>query len=223
MERLLASFKISVPEGVYIKDPETSDLGKKIIERGINLIHELGFDAFTFKKLGAIIESNESSIYRYFENKHKFLLYLTSWYWGWIEYQLVMETHAVSDPMEKLLKAVNVITREVKNDTSYTSFSLVALQQIMIEESSKAFLNRAIDQENELGLFLSYKRVHERVQELIEAVNPSYAYPASLASALLTGFLKQFYFNSHLPTLTSCSENICPADFYVDLINKTLV
>jgi AcrR family transcriptional regulator len=223
MERLLASFKISVPEGVYIKDPETSDLGKKIIERGINLIHELGFDAFTFKKLGAIIESNESSIYRYFENKHKFLLYLTSWYWGWIEYQLVMETHAVSDPMEKLLKAVNVITREVKNDTSYTSFSLVALQQIMIEESSKAFLNRAIDQENELGLFLSYKRVHERVQELIEAVNPSYAYPASLASALLTGFLKQFYFNSHLPSLTSCSENICPADFYVDLINKTLV
>ena len=223
MGRLLASFKISVPEGVYIKDPETSDLGKKIIERGINLIHELGFDAFTFKKLGAIIESNESSIYRYFENKHKFLLYLTSWYWGWIEYQLVMETHAVSDPMEKLLKAVNVITREVKNDTSYTSFSLVALQQIMIEESSKAFLNRAIDQENELGLFLSYKRVHERVQELIEAVNPSYAYPASLASALLTGFLKQFYFNSHLPSLTSCSENICPADFYVDLINKTLV
>ena len=89
MDQLLSSFKIAIPEGAFIKDPETSVLGKKIITQGMDLIYDMGFDGFTFKKLGIHIGSNESSIYRYFENKHKFLLYLSSWYWSWIEYKLV--------------------------------------------------------------------------------------------------------------------------------------
>ena len=222
MDQLLSSFRVSVPQGVFIKDPETSDLGKKIIEKGILLIHELGFDAFTFKKLGGAIGSNESSIYRYFENKHKLLLYLTSWYWAWIEYQLVMETHAINNALDKVLKAVQVVTREVENDTNYTHFNIVLLHKIMIEESSKSFLNRAVDEENELGLFISYKRVHERIKNLIQAANPSYEFPASLASSLLTGTLKQFYFKNHFPSLTSCSDQVCPGDFYIHLIHKTL-
>ena len=66
MKNLLSVVKISVPDQVYLKDPETSDLGKRIIENSILLIDELGFDSFTFKKLGIRIASNESSIYRYF-------------------------------------------------------------------------------------------------------------------------------------------------------------
>ena len=92
MHNLLSNIKISVPENIYIKDPESSELGKRIVKHSILLINDIGFDAFTFKKLGKLIGSNESSIYRYFENKHKLLLYLSSWYWAWIEYQLVMET-----------------------------------------------------------------------------------------------------------------------------------
>ena len=86
MTNLLANLSISVNEKLYVKNPETSDLGKKIIEHSILLIHEIGFESFTFKKLGDKIQSNESSIYRYFENKHKLLLYLSSWYWSWIEW-----------------------------------------------------------------------------------------------------------------------------------------
>ena len=89
MEQLLQSVKIAINEKLYLKDPESSELGKRIVEKSIVMINELGFDGFTFKKLGIAIKSNESSIYRYFENKHKLLLYLTSWYWGWLEYQLV--------------------------------------------------------------------------------------------------------------------------------------
>lgn len=222
MEQLLSSFKVNVPNGIFIKDPETSDLGKKIIEKGIHAIHDLGFEGFTFKKLGLEIGSNESSIYRYFENKHKLLLYLTSWYWAWIEYQLVMETHYMKDPLEKVLKAVQVITREVENDSNYAHFDIVLLHKIMIEESSKSFLNRAVDEENELGLFISYKRVHERIKILMEAAKPTYKYSASLASSLLTGTLKQFYFKNHFPSLTSCSDQVSPGDFYIHLIHKTL-
>jgi AcrR family transcriptional regulator len=53
---------------IFVKDPETSALGKKIIKESIILIDEKGFDNFTFKKLGERIGSNESSIYRYFES-----------------------------------------------------------------------------------------------------------------------------------------------------------
>ena len=85
MNQLFGSLKISVNEQLYLKDPESSQLGKKIIEHSILLIDSIGFDGLTFKKLGLAVGSNESSVYRYFENKHKLLLYLTSWYWGWIK------------------------------------------------------------------------------------------------------------------------------------------
>jgi len=97
MEHLLQTVTIKINEKIFLKDPESSDLGKRIVENSILMISEMGFECFTFKKLGIKIGSNESSIYRYFENKHKLLLYLTSWYWGWLEYQLVFATNGISD------------------------------------------------------------------------------------------------------------------------------
>ena len=60
MDRLLANLKINIPTSVYIKDPESSDLGKRIIEHSICLIDEVGIEAFTFKKLGGKLVSNLS-------------------------------------------------------------------------------------------------------------------------------------------------------------------
>ena len=105
MHIMLSNIVITVNNKLYVKNPETSELGKKIIEHSIILIDEIGFDYFTFKKLGERIGSNESSIYRYFESKHKLLLYLSSWYWAWIEYRLVFETNNIINPKEKLYKA----------------------------------------------------------------------------------------------------------------------
>ena len=106
MNTILSNIKIQINEKIYVKNPETSDLGKKILEQSILLIDEIGFESFTFKKLGEKIGSNESSIYRYFENKHKLLVYLSSWYWSWIEYKLVFATANILDPMEKLKIAI---------------------------------------------------------------------------------------------------------------------
>jgi hypothetical protein len=64
MNIILSNLKIQVNEKIYVKDPETSPLGKKIVEQSILLIDEIGFDNFTFKNLGEKIWSNESSIYR---------------------------------------------------------------------------------------------------------------------------------------------------------------
>jgi len=222
MDQLLSTFKITIPEGVFIKDPETSVLGKNIITQGMELIHEMGFDGFTFKKLGTHIGSNESSIYRYFENKHKFLLYLSSWYWAWVEYNLVMETHSITDPKEKIIQAVTVLTRKVDNDSSNTPINLVLIHEIMISEFSKSFLTKSVDQENEQGLFVAYKRVHSRLQGFIKVANPSYNFSASLANTILAGVLQQYYYKDHFPSLTDCSDINEPCNYYINLIYKTL-
>ena len=222
MDQLLSTFKITIPEGVFIKDPETSVLGKNIITQGMELIHEMGFDGFTFKKLGTHIGSNESSIYRYFENKHKFLLYLSSWYWAWVEYNLVMETHSITDPKEKIIQAVTVLTRKVDNDSSNTPINLVLIHKIMISEFSKSFLTKSVDQENEQGLFVAYKRVHSRLQGFIKLANPSYNFSASLANTILAGVLQQYYYKDHFPSLTDCSDINEPCNYYINLIYKTL-
>ena len=93
---------ISIDPSFYCKDPESSALGKKIMQVGIEMIHELGYEAFTFKKLGVQINSNESSIYRYFESKHSFLVYLVNWYWSWIECKLVFATINIHSAEERL-------------------------------------------------------------------------------------------------------------------------
>jgi hypothetical protein len=43
--------KMSLNEGLYLREPQDSKLGRKIVEYSIILIDEFGFESFTFKKL----------------------------------------------------------------------------------------------------------------------------------------------------------------------------
>ena len=222
MNKLLSNIKIEIPKGIYLKDPESSSLGKKIIHNSIILIEEIGFENFTFKKLGLLINSNESSIYRYFESKHHILTYLTSWYWSWIEYQLVIETYNLNNIKEKLHKAINVVTRTTKQDSNYSHINEVLLNLIMIKESSKSFLTKNVDIENNEGYFISYKRVVQRISEIIKDYNTTYEYSLSLASTIVEGALHQQFLKSHLKSITNCDNTITPTHFFTNLILNTL-
>lgn len=222
MDKLLSNIRIEVPEGIYIKNPESSQLGKKIVEHSIILIDEIGFEDFNFKKLGNRIGSNESSIYRYFESKHKLLIYLSSWYWRWIEYQLVIETFSIRDTKEKLMKATEIVTRTTKEDQNFSHINEVLLNKIIINENSKSFLNKSVDAENKQGYFSPYKRVVKRFAEIISGHNATYEYPLSLASSVTEGSLHQQFIKLHFTSITNCNEVITPTHFYTDLILKTL-
>ncbi|UPT67071.1 MAG: TetR/AcrR family transcriptional regulator [Sphingobacteriales bacterium JAD_PAG50586_3] len=74
--------RIRMNEKIYLRNPEESVLGKNIVRNGLLLINKLGFEEFTFKKLAKEINTTEASIYRYFENKHRLLLYIINWYWS---------------------------------------------------------------------------------------------------------------------------------------------
>ncbi|MGL5111196.1 MAG: TetR/AcrR family transcriptional regulator [Flavobacterium sp.] len=222
MDAILNNLKIQINSKIYVKDPETSILGKKIIQQSILLIHEIGFEEFTFKKLGEQISSNESSIYRYFENKHKLLVYLSSWYWSWMEYRLVFATNNISNPLEKLVKAIHVITEKVEDDATTTHINESILNQIIIQEFSKSIHTKEVDEENKEGFFLIYKRLINRLIQMIEEVNPSYPFPKSLASSLIEGSSHQHFLMNHLKTITNCNAEISPSDFYTHLISSLL-
>jgi len=222
MDKLLSSIKIEVPEGIYLKNPESSTLGKKIVENSIILIEEIGFENFNFKKLGTKIGSNESSIYRYFESKHKLLIYLSSWYWRWLEYQLVIETFSIKDAKEKVSKAVEIVTRTTQQDQNFSHINEVLLNKIIINENSKSYLTKSVDSENKEGYFLPYKRVVRRLAEIISEYNKDYEYPLSLASSITEGALHQQFMKQHFTTITNCNESVTPTQFYTHLVIKTL-
>lgn len=222
MQNLFNNFKISINDKLYVKDPETSELGKKIIQNSIILIDEIGFEAFTFKKLGEKIQSNESSIYRYFENKHKLLVYLCSWYWTWVEYNLVFGTNNISSPIEKLCIGIKIITQNIVDDKNTPHIDESILNRIIIAEFTKTLLTKEVDEENKEGFFLVYKRVIYRIIEMIEEVNPKYPYAKSLASSILEGSLHQNYLKQHFKTITSLSEMDSISDFYIHMIKKII-
>ncbi|WP_340074184.1 TetR/AcrR family transcriptional regulator [Leptobacterium sp. I13] len=222
MKYILSNLKVSINEAIYVKDPESSNLGKRIIEHSILLIHEIGFENFTFKKLGIRIGSNESSIYRYFENKHKLLLYLTSWYWGWLEYQLVFTTNSITDPDQRLKKAIEIVTKTTEEDTSFSHINEIVLNKIVINEYSKSYLTKEVDTENKEGYFAIYKRLVTRIRDMIVAVNVQYPYPASLSSTVLEGTLHQHFLKEHFASITNCSEEVTPTDYFTHLVFNTL-
>lgn len=223
MPNLLSNVKITINEKLYVKDPETSELGRNILKNSILLIDEIGFEAFTFKKLGEKIQSNESSIYRYFENKHKLLVYLSSWYWSWIEYNLVFATNNITNPEEKLIISLKIITQNIVDDKNTPHIDESILNRIIISDFSKTLLTKDVDEENKEGFFLVYKRLIYRLTETISLVNPNYPYAKSLASSVVQGALHQHYLKDHFKTITNLSEKDCLSDFYIDMIKKTLL
>jgi AcrR family transcriptional regulator len=225
MQQFLSNIQIKVNDYLFLKDPSSSELGKRIISGSVELMHEIGFEAFTFKKLAKEINSTEASIYRYFENKNKVLLYLTIWFWGWTESKLVFAITNVEDKELKLKKAITIITEDVLEDRRFKDMNERKLQKVVYDESAKAYINKLVDDENKNGVFAYYKSVIQRVSDIILEINPDYPYPKMLVSTIIEGTHLQRFFVDHLPGLTSPktnSDSDVVQEFFIDLAFKTI-
>ena len=194
--------QIKMNESLFLRNPEQSELGRKIIEHSIRLIHQNGFEAFTFKKLALSIGSTEAGVYRYFENKHKLLVYLTSWYWGWLEYQIGYHTNNIADPAMKLKKVIGLLAKTVEDDQNTGHVDESILHQIVISEGSKSYLTKHVGKDNKQKFFKPYKDLCGVLGKIILECNPKYQYPKSLASTIIEMAHLQNFFKNHLPSLT---------------------
>tara|TARA_B100000497_G_C7694369_1_gene423396 strand:+ start:4899 stop:5573 length:675 start_codon:yes stop_codon:yes gene_type:complete len=200
---LITGIKFSLNSSLYSRDPQNTELGQRILKHSIILIDEIGLENFTFKKLAFEIESTEASMYRYFENKHQLLLFLTSWYWQWVQYLISIHTLNVEDPKRRLQIIIKSIINATSENalTEYINENL--LHNIIINEGSKAYHTHDVDEENKHGIFSSYKELAEVIAQAILGINPKFPYPHSLASNMLEMANNQVYFAQHLPKLTN--------------------
>ncbi|GAB3541264.1 TetR/AcrR family transcriptional regulator [Pontibacter brevis] len=210
---MATSIHISLDHKSYLREPESTELGRKIISESIRMIDALGSEQFTFKKLAAEIGSTEASIYRYFENKHKLLVYLVSWYWAWVDYTVSFQTHNIQDPRQRLSRALEVLTKAGQDDDPNVVYiDERILYRVVVAESSKVYHTKEVDAENKAGYFLEIKRLCRRLAQMVLDVNPAYLYPHALISTVMEAAHQQMYFARHLPSLTEIRDTQRPAE-----------
>ena len=198
------SFKVN--EKLYLRDPESSDLGKLIVKSSIDLIYELGFEQFTFKKLALEIQTTEASVYRYFENKHRLLLYILNWYWCYMEFLVIFRIQNVTDTKMKLTTVVNLLSNDLDESSGKFDYNKKFLNQIVISESSKAYLVKDVREINKDEVFKPYKDLCTRIAEIISEYNPNYEFPRSLSSTLIETSHTHQFFSHFLPKLTDVKK-----------------
>ena len=194
--------QIEMNEALFVRNPEGTELGKKIIKHSIQIIHKTGLEAFTFKKLAEDIGTTEAGVYRYFTNKHILLIYLTSWYWGWLEFQISFHTNNIKDPTIRLKKAIKLLAVAVEDDKKTNHINETLLHELIIAEGSKAYLTKQVGADNKQQFFKPYKDLCAVIAKIISEINPKYKYPNSLASTIIEMAHFQNFFMTNLPSLT---------------------
>lgn len=200
-------FQVRMNPKLFLRDPEQSELGRNIIQKSIELIHEMGFEHFTFKKLSQQVGTTEASIYRYFENKHRLLVYIVDWFWTWMEYRILFLTNNMDDPYKKVSKIIRLLSSKDADDPVYTHINKDMLYNIVVMEGSKSYLTRHVARDNQDQLFKPYKDLCGRIASIFQECNGQYPYPRSLASTLLEMANYQYFFKKNLPSLTDLVDD----------------
>lgn len=220
---MIIQFKIAQPTCTFLRDPQETKLGLQIIQHSILLIHEIGFERFTLKKLSESIGCTEASVYRYFQSKHQLLLFLFSWYWGWMNYRIQHEIDPSKTPFQRLEIAVSLLIERSLDDPRTSFIDESKLQAIIEQEGVKSLLTKEVDNINETGAFENYKQLVGYLAELIHQFNPNYAYPNMLITTIIEGAHLQHFFADHLPRLTNRTENHeSIGSFYLNLLTSSL-
>lgn len=200
--------KFPINEKLFLKNPENSEIGKLMIKKSIDLIYELGFEDFTFKKLSVEVNCTEATIYRYFENKHRLLLYILNWYWYFMEFLITIKLENLSSVKEKLKMIIFLLTKELEESAGLYDYNKKYLCKIVVSESSKAYLIKNVAIINKEEVYRPYKNLCSKIANVISEYNPAYKYPRSLSTTLIESVHQQEFFGENLPKLTDiCEEN----------------
>jgi hypothetical protein len=217
--------KFNINDRTYLRNPESTEVGRLMVKRAIDLIYELGFEQFTFKKLAIEINSTEATIYRYFENKHRILLYILNWYWCYMEFLVTFKLENVKDKKDRLKIVIHLLTHELAESTSQFDYNKKFLNQIVITESSKVYLVKEVIEINKNEGFKPYKDLCAKIATVISDYNSKYKYPRSLSTTLIETSHHQQYFSINLPKLTDISakrDSEFTSLFIEDLLFKVL-
>lgn len=183
-----------------------SPMGKRILAMGIDLMLELGLEAFTFKKLAERMGSTELTVYHYFANKQRLLQYYFQLYWMWLHTYCVQEGRTLKDPRARLHGDVKALCGIWQADSMAAQINPAKLRALVIAEGSKSFQHKNVDADNQLKLFKPYKDLCGHVATELKACSPRMRSPRSFATTLVEMAHSLEFAMHHLPALTELSE-----------------
>jgi len=167
------------------------------------MLGEDGFDAFTLKKLAHNLQTTESSVYRYFDNKHRLLVYHINLYWEWLNQEVHTECYQKGLQGRKALeKAFEIMCFPQVNNWPSNGISYECMHKILTHQSVKAYFSSHVDLENKDGAHRALKSLVQCMSEWLREEAPEFDFPKSLINTLLASVMMQPFYAEHLPSLT---------------------
>jgi AcrR family transcriptional regulator len=191
--------RIVVDNRLYLRDPQETELGRRLLSVAVEMMNEMGLETFTFSKLARACNSTEASVYRYFHNKHELLGYLVAWYWAWLDYKISYRTHNISESTQRLELILQVLAGNTDTGAMTPWMNEKLLQRLVVSESGKLQLAG----EHTAARAYSHQEVFtRRIADFITSANPLYLYPKAMASLLIQQAHQQRWYAEHFPQLT---------------------
>jgi AcrR family transcriptional regulator len=215
MKQLFAHLTVKLDPSLYLKDPESSEIGKEIVRVSVEMLSEGGLESFTFRKLAVELSSTESTIYRYFHNKQQLMMYLASWYWSVLEWRLAFATANLDDPGKQLERSLETLSARVTDLKETTHVNEILLHKIVVSESFKAFVMKGMEKKERIGYFSAYASLIDRLSGTISRARKNYPYPRALAGTLIETAHYQSFLLQSLPELTDIGKT--PKNLYAHL------
>jgi hypothetical protein len=87
---------------------------------------------------------------------------------------MVFKLTNIDDPMERLKRAIVIVTEKIVDDERTEHVNERILNRIVIIEFTKTLYTKEVDEENKEGYFIIYKRLINRMVEIVNEINPDY-------------------------------------------------
>jgi AcrR family transcriptional regulator len=201
-----AALQLRPDPALCLRDPEGTELGRAAVAGGLELLNELGLEAFTFRKLAERIGSTEVSLYKYFPNKHRLLQYHFQLYWLWLRQVCGREVEEARDPKDALRRCVEAICGVWPRELPPLQVDPHALRLLVIEEGTKSYLHKNVDADNAKRLFAPYKEFSAFLAARLVAVRRGVPMPRSFATTVIEMAHSLPFAMEHLPSLTELSS-----------------
>ncbi len=206
VQRILDHYTVQLDKTLFVKDPSTSEVGKEIVRQSVKLLAQEGIESFNFKKLSNAIASTETTVYRYFSNKHQLVMYLSSWYWVRLESRILFATANIRDPKEQLQKAVKELSTRIPKGHESPQMEEDLLQELVFNDSWKAFDTNLPNSCNPKSYYLAYEDLCDRLAKIIHSCDKAYKTPKALSSALIDTAHRQMFFQKHLSHISDIGK-----------------
>lgn len=207
MQKILEHYTVSLDKALYAKDPVSSDIGKDILRESVKILAREGLEAFTFKKLATAMSSTETTVYRYFNNKHQLVMYLSSWYWTQLEWKIVFATANIPDPKEQLLRVVEVLSEKAHHDPRSSIVNEELVQKIVTRDAFKVFEISWESDAQKKGYYKAFQDLNDRIADIIHRCDKTYKFSRALATTLVETAQRQMCFRNDLPHLTDVGKS----------------